>query len=168
MWLFLAVPCIGLRPIIVVVPGKTRAKKNSLFVWNLRHFAILCNHVAECQVLFPNACKNKLTTLLTFCVWETPQRAVLQIVKIQMRCTIILHFIRVFSVCKGKKRSSDKWIQYFLILPNFPRYVQWTIPSLLFQSRRKNPLVFKGLKVSALNVCSSSILLLLPHVMFKM
>ena len=26
-----------------------------------------------------------------------------------------------------------------------PQYVQWTIPSLLYQTRRKNPLVHKGL-----------------------
>ena len=26
----------------------------------------------------------------------------------------MLHFIRVYTVCKGKKRSSDKRIQYFL------------------------------------------------------
>ena len=25
------------------------------------------------------------------------------------------------------------------------RYVQWTIPSLLYQTRRENPLVYKGL-----------------------
>ena len=33
------------------------------------------------------------------------------------------------------KRSSDKRIQYFgKIIPNTPRYVQWTIPSLLYQT----------------------------------
>ena len=31
-----------------------------------------------------------------------------------MKCSIMLHFIRVYTVCKGKKRASDKRIQYFL------------------------------------------------------
>ena len=29
----------------------------------------------------------------------------------QMKCIIMLHFIRVHTVCKGKKSSSDKKIQ---------------------------------------------------------
>ena len=33
------------------------------------------------------------------------------------------------------------------LLPDTLRYVQWTIPSLLYQTRRKNPLVYKGLTV---------------------
>ena len=33
----------------------------------------------------------------------------------------------------------------FKLLSDTPRYVQWTSPSLLFQTRRKNPLVYKGL-----------------------
>ena len=28
-----------------------------------------------------------------------------------------------------------------------PQYVQWTIPSLLYQNRRTNPFVHKGLRV---------------------
>ena len=27
----------------------------------------------------------------------------------------MLHFVRVYTVCKGKKRSSDRRIQYFFI-----------------------------------------------------
>ena len=52
---------------------------------------------------------------LTLCIRETPKRVLLQTVKTQMKCSIssiMLHFIRVYNVCKGKKRSSDK-IQYF-------------------------------------------------------
>ena len=30
---------------------------------------------------------------------------------------------------------------------NTSRYVQWAIPSLLYQTRRKNPLVYKGLLI---------------------
>ena len=32
------------------------------------------------------------------------------------------------------------------IKPDNPRYVQWVIPSLLYQTSRKDPLVYKGLK----------------------
>ena len=28
-----------------------------------------------------------------------------------------------------------------------PRYIQWTIPSLLYQARRNNPLVYKGISI---------------------
>ena len=41
---------------------------------------------------------------------------------------------------KGKKD-----LQSNIILPDTPRYLQWTIPNLLYQTRRKNPLVYKGL-----------------------
>ena len=33
----------------------------------------------------------------------------------------------------------------FAIVPDTLSYVQWTIPSLLYQTRRKKPLVYKGL-----------------------
>ena len=32
--------------------------------------------------------------------------------------------------------------------PDNPRYVQWTIPSILYQTRQKNPLVYKGLIIT--------------------
>ena len=61
-----------------------------------------------------------------------------------MKCSIMLHFIRVYAV--KVKRSSDKRIQCYLkIITWHPRYVQWTIPSLVYQTKRKNPLVYKGL-----------------------
>ena len=40
---------------------------------------------------------------------------------------------------KGKKVFRQK----ITILPDTPRYVQWNIPKLLYQTRRKNPLVYK-------------------------
>ena len=39
-------------------------------------------------------------------------------------------------------------------LPDTPRYVQWTIPSLLYQARRKNPLVSKGLIINTKGFCT--------------
>ena len=39
-----------------------------------------------------------ITLLLTLCIRETPKT-----VKTQMKCSIMLHFIRAYTVCKGKK-----------------------------------------------------------------
>ena len=66
----------------------------------------------------------------------------------------MLHFIRVYTVCNGKKRSLDKMIKYFVkIITWHPRYVQWTIPNLLIHPRRKNPLAYKGLTSDSNLVC---------------
>ena len=35
----------------------------------------------------------------------SPKRVLLQTVKTQMKCSIMLHFIRVYTVCKGKNES---------------------------------------------------------------
>ena len=49
-------------------------------------------------------------------------------------------------LCKGKKIFRQMNTIYFWKLwPDIPRYVQWTIPSILYQARRKNPLEYKGL-----------------------
>ena len=45
--------------------------------------------------------------------WENPKPVLLQTVKTQMKCSIMLHFIRVFTVCKVKKRFSDKKCNIF-------------------------------------------------------
>ena len=58
---------------------------------------------------------------------------------------IMWHFIRVYTVCKGKKDLQTKTQYFFKLQPDTPKYVQWTIPSLMYQARRKNPLVYKGL-----------------------
>ena len=50
---------------------------------------------------------------ITLCIWEKPRRVFFQTVETHMKCSIMLHFIRVYTVWKGKKRSSDKRIQYF-------------------------------------------------------
>ena len=41
--------------------------------------------------------------------------------------------------------SSGSTLFVNTILPDTPRYDQWTIPSLMYQTRRKNSLVYKGL-----------------------
>ena len=44
---------------------------------------------------------------VTLCIMENPKRAPLQKAKTQMKCSIMLHFISVYTV-KVKKRSSEK------------------------------------------------------------
>ena len=47
------------------------------------------------------------------------------------------------------KKIFRQIIQSFvLIITNIPRYVQWTISSLLDQTRRKNLLILKGLTIT--------------------
>ena len=41
--------------------------------------------------------------ILTLYIWETFKQVLLQTVKTQMKCSIMLHFIRVYTVFKGKK-----------------------------------------------------------------
>ena len=62
-----------------------------------------------------------------------------------MKSSIMLHFIRVYTVCKGQKDVQTKNTIFLKIIIWHPWYVQWTIPSLLYQTRRKNSLVYKGL-----------------------
>ena len=72
-----------------------------------------------------------------------PKRVLLQTVKTQMECRIMWHFIRVYTV----KVEKDIWTFFFKLQPDTPSYAQWTIPSLMYKTRRKNPLVYKGLKL---------------------
>ena len=57
--------------------------------------------------------QGKLMVLLTLCVLETPKRVLLQTVKTQIKCSIMLHFIRVYTVCKGKKDLKTKKYIFF-------------------------------------------------------
>ena len=67
-----------------------------------------------------------------------------------MKCCmkqLMQHFIRVYTVCKGKKDLQTKEYIFKKTIVGHPRYVQWTIPSLLYHTRRNNPLVYKGLSI---------------------
>ena len=46
--------------------------------------------------------------ILTLCFWEAPQRELLQTVITQIKCSIMLHFIGVYTVCNGKKDLQTK------------------------------------------------------------
>ena len=41
--------------------------------------------------------------VLTRCIRETPKRVLLRIVKAPMKCSIMLRFIRVYTVCFDRK-----------------------------------------------------------------
>ena len=43
------------------------------------------------------------------------------------------------------KRYSIFLSIFFKSSPDFPRYLQWTIPSLLYETRRKSLFIYKGL-----------------------
>ena len=58
--------------------------------------------------------------VLTLWIWEAPKLVLLQTVKTQMKCSIMLHFIRVYTV-KVKKIFRQKntifYENYNLLLP---------------------------------------------------
>ena len=45
---------------------------------------------------------------LTLCNRQFPKPVLLQTVKTQMKCSRMLHFIRVYTVCEGKKDLQTK------------------------------------------------------------
>ena len=73
--------------------------------WKLYMFSILSS--SSILILFSG---------LTLCIWETPKQVLLQIVKTQMNCSIMLHFIKVYTICKVKKIMISDRIQYFFVI----------------------------------------------------
>ena len=67
-------------------------------------------HKAKRHLIYPNylpdqTLHNMLQHFhyLTLCILEAPKWVLLQTVKTQMKSSIMLHFIRVYTVCKDKK-----------------------------------------------------------------
>ena len=50
---------------------------------------------------------------LILCIQETPKQVLLQTVKTHMKCSIMLHFIRVYIVWKGQKDLQTKEYNLF-------------------------------------------------------
>ena len=46
-------------------------------------------------------------------LWETPKVVLLQTVKTQMKCSMMLHFNMIYTVCKGKKYVQTKLCNIF-------------------------------------------------------
>ena len=61
---------------------------------------------------------------LALCIQETPKGVLFQTVKTQVKCCIMQHFIRVFTVCLSKKDLKTKNIIFFenYILPPLDMY----------------------------------------------
>ena len=53
-------------------------------------------------------CMKNGIEYLTLIFGETPKQVFLETVKTQMKCSVMLHFIRVYIVCKGKKYLQTK------------------------------------------------------------
>ena len=90
--------------------------------------------------------QNIACTILTFCIWEPlNEYFLLQTVKTQMKCSIMLYFIRVNTVCKGKKDLQTKEYNIFENhnLTRHPRY-NLTMDNAKFIISKK-PLAYKGL-----------------------
>ena len=51
---------------------------------------------------------------------------------------------KLFVKVKKIFRQQNTFFE-IITLPDNPRYAQWTIPYLLYQTRRNSPLVYKGL-----------------------
>ena len=58
--------------------------------------------------------------LFTLLYSGNPLQAFLQTVKTQMKCHIMQHFVRIYTVHVYVKISSDKIIQYFLYFKQIP------------------------------------------------
>ena len=71
-------------------------------IFNRLHFPILIKFML-CDTSETNTVHVFSFVALSFnpCILENPKRALLQTVKSQMKFSIMLHFIRVFTVCVG-------------------------------------------------------------------
>ena len=65
-----------------------------------------CFFLPRYEHVLPSPCWNE-KSFLTLCFWETPKRVCLQTVKTHVKCSIMLHFIRVYTV-KVKQISRQK------------------------------------------------------------
>ena len=95
-----------------------------MFVWCITFDAVYISDAFKnrCSQLLPDwvisheqhwktklcAFDNWHTCTITLPSQETPKRVLLQTAKTQMKCSIMLHFIRVYTVWKGKKIFSQK------------------------------------------------------------
>ena len=59
----------------------------------------ICAHAASAVEFY----SINLAYIKTTCIRETAGRVRLQVVKTQMKCSIMRHFVRVYTVCKGIK-----------------------------------------------------------------
>ena len=74
-----------------------------IFFCSFIYSLIIKPHHAQMPVLY-----KTYPSFITLCIRETPKGVLLHTVKTQMKCSKMLHFIRVYTVCKGKKDLQTK------------------------------------------------------------
>ena len=75
------------------------------------------------------------------------KQVLLQTVKTQMKCSIMLHFIRVYTVCKGKKHLQTKKIQYFLkIITWHPKICTMDYPKFIASNKKGESISLQWVK----------------------
>ena len=89
---------------------------------------------------------NGKTDTIICCIWALPKCVLWQTVKTQIKILHNVAFHQGLHCLLWHKQSTEKEKQFYcrLSLVN-PQYIQRTIPSLLSQIRKKNPLVRIGL-----------------------
>ena len=87
------------------------------------------------------------------CIREIPKWVLLQTVKTpdEMPHNAAFHQSTLYVMVKKMLRQKIT-IYFCKLLLDTSSYVQWTIQSLLYHTRRKSPLVYKGLKNSKLSL----------------
>ena len=86
----------------VAFPGHSNLLFDRAFAAHINKIIMGVNEVFR-QILDLQSNKIAVHSCLTICIWGTPKRVLLQTVKTHMKCCIMRHFIRVNTVCKGKK-----------------------------------------------------------------
>ena len=89
--------------------------------------------------------KKETIHSLTLCIPETNKQVILQTVKIQMKCKIMLHFIRVYTVCKGKKDLQTKEYNiFFKIITGQPQICTMDYPKLIVSNQKEESISIHG------------------------
>ena len=86
-----------------IIHSKTR-KKYLAYTFLAKRFYVWCNSM--CIIFKDTVVHVAYVTgghMLTLCIGETPKRVILQTVRTQMKSSIMLLFIRVYTVFKVKK-----------------------------------------------------------------
>ena len=103
---------------LLITHSYLEAYEFNLFLYLLQYSAHVnaLERLRKCSGLYKFCCLHM--SYQPFVFGETPKWVLLQTVKTQMKCSIMLHFIRVYTVCKGKKYLQTTRNKYFLIIYN--------------------------------------------------
>ena len=81
----------------------------TLMPLNLQDRTLCVSYTATLKMESTNVANGAFISLeLTLCIRDTPKHILLKTMKNQMKCSIMLHFIRVYTVCKGKQIFRQK------------------------------------------------------------